>query len=90
VSGRKARAARQAAGFVKKPKAPTPILEMSYIQAPVGYESDGRTPRYRSGKQVRRYLARRGVDTVALEEELNLLFPEVEYVGQSRTPVVPA
>lgn len=77
MSGRRARAQRQAEGIVKTPKAPTPILDAAYIQAPVGYEADGRTLRYRSGKQVRRYLARRGVDTAALEDELNLLFPEV-------------
>jgi hypothetical protein len=71
VSGRRAKALRRAAGNPVKPaKTPTPLLERSYIQAPVGYDPVEREYRYRSGKQVRRFLAARGVDVEALAAEL--------------------
>jgi glutamate formiminotransferase len=77
VSGRRAKALRrEQGGFKKKQKQPTPILESSYIQAPVGYDPIEREYIYRSGKQVRKYLARRGVDVAALEAELNALVAE--------------
>lgn len=78
MSGRRAKALRRAAGNPpKKAKVPTALLDMSYIHAPVGYDAVKREYRYRSGKQVRKYLARRGVDVVALEAELEALLPEL-------------
>lgn len=77
MSGRRAKALRRAAGNPpKRAKQPTPILESSYIQAPVEWDPI-KGYRYRSGKQVRKYLARRGVDVAALEAELNALIAEV-------------
>lgn len=71
MSQRKARAARKAqGGLVRHQKQPTPIIDAAYIQAPVGYDAVKREYTYRSPKQVRRYLERRGLDTVALEAEL--------------------
>lgn len=71
MSQRQARAARKATGWVRHQKQPTPIIDAAYIQAPVDYDPVKREYRYRSGKQVRAYLAKRGVDVVALEGELN-------------------
>lgn len=76
MSGRRAKALRRAAGNPpKKPKEKSPIIDASYIQAPVGINPDG-TYRYRSSKQVRKYLVRRlGEEAVAkLEVELKDLF----------------
>lgn len=76
MSGRRAKALRRAAGNPpKKRKEKTPIIDASYIQAPVGYNPDG-TLRYRSSKQVRKYLVRRmGEEAVdKLEVELKELF----------------
>ncbi len=72
MSGRKSKEARKANGtdLAKRGrKQPTPLLERSYIQAPVGLNPDG-TLRYRSGGQVRNYLKRWGVDVEALKGEL--------------------
>lgn len=70
MSGRQAKAKRKAEGNTpKRIKEPTPLLERSYIQAPVGLNPDG-TIRYRSGLQVRKFLERKGVDTEALKGEL--------------------
>lgn len=78
MSGRRAKALRrEQGGFKKKQKTPTPILDSSYIQAPVRYDDVKRELVYRSGKQIRKYLARRGVDVAALEAELNALVAEV-------------
>lgn len=86
MSGRRAKALRRAAGNPpKKAKTPTPILDASYIQAPVSYDPVKREYRYRSGKQVRKYLGRRGVDVAALGAELEALmaeFVEAEGVAQ--------
>ena len=72
MSERQARAARKAnGGFVRHQKQPTPIIDAAYIQAPVEYDPVKAEYRYRSGKQVRAYLAKRGVDVDALEGELN-------------------
>jgi hypothetical protein len=76
MSERQARAARKAAGWVRHRKQPTPIIDSAYIQAPVGYDDLKKEYRYRSGKQLRRYLARRGIDTVQLEEALNHILDE--------------
>lgn len=74
MSQRRARAQRQAqGGHVKHQKVPTPLIERSYIQAPVGYDPVKREYRYRSGKRVRRFLEYYGVDTEALKEELEAL-----------------
>lgn len=70
MSGRQAKAKRKAEGNIpKRIKEPTPLLERSYIQAPVGVNPDG-TLRFRSGLQVRKFLERKGVDTEALKGEL--------------------
>lgn len=70
MSGRQAKAKRKAGDVRRKRVAdPTPLLERSYIQAPVGVNPDG-TLRYRSGLQVRKFLERKGVDTEALKGEL--------------------
>lgn len=70
MSGSKAKAKRKAEGVKPKSiKEPTPLLERSYIQAPVGVNPDG-TLRYRSGLQIRKFLERKGVDTEALKGEL--------------------
>lgn len=76
MSQRKARAARQAAGFVKVAKQPTPIIDAAYIQNPVSYDPIKREYVYRSGKQVRAYLRKRIGDeaTLALESELQEMF----------------
>jgi hypothetical protein len=77
MSQRRARAARKAAGgFKRHQKQPTPIIDAAYIQAPVGYDDLKREYRYRSGKQLRKYLAKRGIDTVQLEEALNYILDE--------------
>jgi hypothetical protein len=76
MSQRQARAARKAAGTVKHRKQPTPIIDAAYIQAPVGYDDVKREYKYRSGKQLRRYLEKRGIDTVQLEEALNYILDE--------------
>jgi hypothetical protein len=71
VSGKRARAYRAAAGGLKRPqKAPTALIERSYIQAPVSYDPVKREYTYRSGGQVRRFLAYYGVDVDALQGEL--------------------
>ena len=71
MSGSRAKAQRKAAGgFVKHQKQPTPIIDAAYIQAPVSYDPVKREYRYRSGKQVRAYLERRGIDTTQLKAEL--------------------
>ncbi len=75
MSGSRAKAERKAAGgFVRHQTQPTPIIDAAYIQAPVGYDAVKHEYTYRSPKQVRRYLARRGLDVAALEDELNELF----------------
>ena len=76
MSQRQARAARKAQGWVRHRKEPTPIIDAAYIQAPVGYDDVKREYKYRSGKSLRRYLARRGIDTVQLEEALNHILDE--------------
>lgn len=79
MSGKRARALRKAAGNPPKPrKQPTPLLERSYIQAPVAVDPLKKEYTYRSGKQVRRFLEARGVDTEALAAELTALMAEVE------------
>jgi hypothetical protein len=78
VSGKRARAERKAAGTVKHQKQPTPLLERSYIQAPVGFDPLTGAPVYRSGGQVRQFLERQGVDTEALAAELEALNAEVK------------
>lgn len=81
MSGRRAKAKRKAEGnFPKCIKEPTPLLERSYIQAPVGVNADG-TLRYRSGLQVRKYLARKGIDTEALKGELEQWMKAAQAVG---------
>lgn len=70
MSGRQAKAKRKAEGNIpKRIKQPTPLLERSYIQAPVGVNPDG-TLRYRSGTQIKKYLARKGVAVEELGNEL--------------------
>lgn len=84
MSGSRAKALRKANGtdLAKRGrKIPTPLLDRAYIQAPVGYEKDGVTPRYRSGKQVRAFLAKRGVDVDALKGELEQFLAAREAVG---------
>lgn len=77
MSGRRAKALRKAAGNPpKKRKQKTPIIDASYIQAPVRYDFTKAEWVYRSSKQVRKYLVRRmGEEAVAkLEIELKDLF----------------
>ena len=90
MSQKQARRKRQAeGGLVRHRKQPTPILESSYIQAPVDYDPVKREYRYRSPKQVRAYLVKRvGAETVdALQEELEALMeagiPELEEEQES-------
>jgi hypothetical protein len=74
MSGRRAKAIRRAAGNPPKPvKQPTALIDASYVQMPVDYDPVKREYRYRSGKQVRKYLARRGVDVDTLEQELQAI-----------------
>jgi hypothetical protein len=71
MSGKRAKALRREAGNPVKPrKTPTPLIERSYIQNPVGVDPVTGEYRYRSGKQVKAFLEARGVDVDALQEEL--------------------
>lgn len=83
MSGSRAKALRKANGtdLAKRGrKIPTPLLDRAYIQAPVAINPDG-TLRYRSGKQVRAFLAKRGVDVDALKGELEQFLAAREAVG---------
>lgn len=78
MSGRRAKALRQAAGNPPKPvKIKTPLLERSYIHHPVRYDFSKVEWVYRSPKQVRKFLARQGVDVEALAAELEALMADI-------------
>lgn len=78
MSGRRAKALRREAGNPPKPiKVKTPLLDRAYIHHPVRYDFQKAQWVYRSPKQVRKFLARQGVDVEALAAELELLMSDI-------------
>lgn len=72
MSGSRAKAKRKAEGVdlaKRGQKQPTPLLERSYVQMPVGVSPEGNVL-YRSGAQIKKFLARKGVAVEDLGNEL--------------------